>query len=237
MIGKDFEKIQLDIWGLHFLEPNAMIGDIILFIAALYFSSKIKNTNFEHPFLMNWSRFYLLFGLSFLAGGLGHFLYNYMGLWGKYPSWIIGMIATYYLSIAQISLWPNPKQKALFKTGARVLLVIGIVLELFVFVKVDLTIDQSKGLAIPTIISGIGLLFSLLYLGIYYQNQIHQSFKFLWIAVLTLLPNTIIQSQKINLAPWFDRNDFSHVLLLISLFLYWQGIKAFITHYNTTNKP
>jgi len=30
MIGHDFEKIQLDIWGFHFLEPNALIGDIFL---------------------------------------------------------------------------------------------------------------------------------------------------------------------------------------------------------------
>jgi hypothetical protein len=44
---------------------------------------------------------------------------------------------------------------------------------------------------------------------------------------LTLLPNAFIQSQKLNLTPWFDRNDFGHVLLAISLFLYWKGIEAY----------
>jgi hypothetical protein len=46
-----------------------------------------------------------------------------------------------------------------------------------------------------------------------------------WIAALVLLPNAFIQSQKINLHQWFDRNDFSHVLLLLSLLLYFNGIK------------
>ena len=41
MIGHDFEKIQLDIWGFHFLEPNALIGDIFLFSAALIIAAPI----------------------------------------------------------------------------------------------------------------------------------------------------------------------------------------------------
>jgi hypothetical protein len=48
----------------------------------------------------------------------------------------------------------------------------------------------------------------------------------LWLAALTLLPNAFIQSQKINLNQWFDRNDFSHVLLLISLLLYYHTIRT-----------
>lgn len=227
MIGSDFDKIKLDVWGFHFLEPNAMFGDLILFICALYIASKIKTTNNTHPFFINWRRFYLLFGISFLAGGLGHFLYHYFGLWGKYPSWILGMVATYYLSIAQISIWPHERHIHFFKLGVAILLMIGISTELFIFVKSDLSQDQSKGLVVPTIISGIGIIFSLFFLGFKYQKIYHPDFKFLWIAVLTLLPNAFIQSQKINLAPWFDRNDMSHILLCMSLFLYWKGICAY----------
>ncbi|MEY2651254.1 MAG: hypothetical protein RLZZ321_346, partial [Bacteroidota bacterium] len=58
MIGQDFEKIHFDIWGFHFLEPNALIGDLILFSIAFYFSLKIKNLNNQHPFFKNWQRFY-----------------------------------------------------------------------------------------------------------------------------------------------------------------------------------
>jgi|LakMenEpi03Aug12_release.lakeMendotaPanAssembly.Ray.scaffolds.fasta_scaffold307934_1 hypothetical protein len=227
MIGQDFEKIHFDIWGFHFLEPNALIGDLILFGIAFYFSLKIKNLNNQHPFFKNWRRFYLLFSLSFLIGGIGHFCFNYLGLWGRYPSWIIGMLATYFICLAQFSLWPKQNQQQLFKNLAALLLFIGIALEIYVFNTQNLSLDQSKGLTIPSIISGIGFVFSLFILGIYYQRTIHPQFKYFWMAVLTLLPNAYIQGQKLNLAPWFDRNDFSHILLGISLYLYWKGIKAY----------
>jgi hypothetical protein len=168
-----------------------------------------------------------VFSLSFLIGGIGHFCFNYLGLWGRYPSWIIGMLATYFICLAQFSLWPKQNQQQLFKNLAALLLFIGIALEIYVFNTQNLSLDQSKGLTIPSIISGIGFVFSLFILGIYYQRTIHPQFKYFWMAVLTLLPNAYIQGQKLNLAPWFDRNDFSHILLGISLFLYWKGIKAY----------
>jgi hypothetical protein len=227
MIGHDFEKIHFDIWGFHFLEPNALIGDVILFGTSLFLAAKIKKISSKHPFYQNWRRFYLIFGFSFLLGGFGHFFYPYLGLWGKYPSWILSMLSTYFLGLAQISLWPNLRQQQLFKKAAMLLLLLGVVIELIVFNTVDLSIDQSRGLAVPSIVSGIGMIFSLLFLGIIYQNKYSTDFKFFWIAVLTLFPSAMIQSQKINLAPWFDRNDFSHVLLFICLFLYWKGIQAF----------
>ena len=227
MIGQDFAKIQLDIWGFHFLEPNALIGDIFLFSTALIIAAKIKKIQSKHPFYTNWRRFYLIFGFSFLAGGLGHFLYHYLGLWGKYPSWLLSMISTYFLSLAQISLWPNLRQQQLFKKGAMLLLLLGVIIEIIVFNTVDLSIDQSKGLAVPSIVSGIGMIFSLFFLAWHYQKKYHPNFKYFWIAVLTLFPSALIQSQKINLAQWFDRNDLSHILLFITLLLYWKGIKAF----------
>lgn len=227
MIGHDFEKIHFDIWGFHFLEPNALIGDVILFGTSLFFAAKIKKISSKHPFYQNWRRFYLIFGISFFLGGFGHFFYPYLGLWGKYPSWILSMLSTYFLSLAQISLWPNLRQQQLFKKAAMLLLLVGVVIELIVFNTVDLSIDQSRGLAVPSIISGIGMIFALFFLGLYYQKKYHPHFKFFWIAVLTLFPSALIQSQKINLAPWFDRNDLSHVLLFICLLLYWRGIQAF----------
>ena len=227
MIGHDFEKIHFDIWGFHFLEPNALIGDVILFGTSLFLAAKIKKISSKHPFYQNWRRFYLIFGFSFLLGGFGHFFYFYLGLWGKYPSWILSMLSTYFLGLAQISLWPNLRQQQLFKKAAMLLLLVGVVIELIVFNTVDLSIDQSRGLAVPSIISGIGMIFALFFLGLYYQKKYHPHFKFFWIAVLTLFPSALIQSQKINLAPWFDRNDLSHVLLFICLLFYWRGIQAF----------
>jgi hypothetical protein len=65
------------------------------------------------------------------------------------------------------------------------------------------------------------------FLGYYYDKKLDASFRYLWISSLVLIPATFIQGQKINLAQWFDRNDFSHVLLVLSLFLYYHTVKVY----------
>lgn len=225
MIGQDYPKIEWQFAGLDLLEPNAMIGDLILFSTALVLAAKIKTNYPQNDFYTNWIRFYRVFGWSFLFGGFGHLFYNYLGLWGKYPSWLLGMVATYFLTKGMLSLWPNIQQKAIFKKMALVLLGIGLLSELLVFIWVDMTIDQSKGLIIPSVISGIGLIFSLVFVGIRYQRLYHSGYQYLWMAAALLFPSSIILSQKINLHQWFDRNDFSHVLLLLSLILYFVALQ------------
>jgi hypothetical protein len=227
MIGQDFPKIEWHFMSLDLLEPNAMLGDFILFSLSQWIAFTIRKRSESHPFYSYWHKFFNWFGWAFLCGGFGHLLYNYLGLWGKYPSWLMGMVATYYLSLAQISLWPNQIQKNFFRKSATLLLFTGIILEILVFKLVDLCDDQSKGLVVPSLFSGINMIFSLVFMGIYYQKYYHQNFKFFWMAVLMLLPSALIQNQKINLHQWFDRNDFSHILLAFTLLLYWKGISAF----------
>ena len=227
MIGQDFPKIEWHFLGLDLLEPNAIIGDVILFGLSLWIASTLQTRSGNHPFYSYWRKFFLWFGWGFLFGGFGHLFYNYLGLWGKYPSWLMGMVATYFLSLAQISLWPNERQKNIFRWSATLILFSGIIIEIMVFNLVDLSIDQSKGLFVPSLISGINMLFSLVFMGTYYQKYYHSNFKFFWMAVLMLLPSALIQNQKINLHQWFDRNDFSHILLAFTLLLYWKGISAY----------
>ncbi|MFM7006985.1 MAG: DUF6962 family protein [Flavobacteriales bacterium] len=226
MIGQDFPKIEWSIFGLDLLEPNAFIGDLLLFITSIILANKIKKQNNAHPFYKWWTQFFLLFGWSFLLGGFGHLLYNYLGLWGKYPSWLLGMVATFYLTNGMLSLWANDLQKKNFIQAAKILLFTGLAIELIVFFSVDITVDQSKGLLIPTVVSGIGLLFSLVFVGGTYHRNLDAGFRYLWLAACILLPNAFIQSQKINLHPWFDRNDFSHALLFSSLLLYYKTLRT-----------
>ena len=77
MIGRDYPKIEWQFAGLDLLEPNAMIGDLILFSTALVLAAKIKTNYPQNDFYTNWIRFYLVFGWSFLFGGFGHLFYNF----------------------------------------------------------------------------------------------------------------------------------------------------------------
>jgi len=227
LIGKDFDKIELELFGYQFVEPNAMVGDGILFFIALFIAFKIKKLSREEKFFKHWYIFFIIFGLSFLAGGLGHFVYNYWGIPGKYFAWIASILAIYLAEQAMISIYPDEKKKKLFKSISIVKMLVTAVAELYVFTAWDLVADPQKGLLIPSINSALGLLMSLGFLGVYYQLKMTTTFKFFWISLLIMIPSGIAQSIKFNIAPWFDRNDFSHVLLGITMCLYWLSIRGY----------
>jgi hypothetical protein len=233
-IGSDFDKIEWDIWGFNLLEPNAAIGDLIIFCFAFFLYLRIKD---KSPFYVLWAKFYLFFGFSFLLGGFGHLFYNYSGLFGKSFSWLFGIIATFFVEQSMLSLWIHPFQKnlllrlSIFKAGLFILA------EIMLLYNLPSAQDASIGLLIPTINSVIGLGFALGYLGVYYEKQIHEGFRFFWIGSLILLPNVAIQGLKINIHPWFDRNDLSHVLLLSSILIYYRGLKKIEDHFTLELRP
>jgi len=67
----------------------------------------------------------------------------------------------------------------------------------------------------------LGMGFSLGYFAFIYEKRIHPAFRLFWISTFILMPSAIFQAFKINIHPWFDRNDFSHFLLIISIILYF----------------
>ena len=109
LIGQDFEKIEFPLFGYEFLEPNAMYSDLLITLFALYFayhtSRYFKQTQLD--FFKYWKYFFLVFGIGFFFGGLGHFCYNYWGIPGKIPGWYIsGITSPMLIEFAMASLLP-----------------------------------------------------------------------------------------------------------------------------------
>ncbi len=220
-IGEDFDKIEFSIWGLDLSEPNAFIGDVILSVFALYFGFRIWKIAHQHSFFKYWFRFFMVFCLSFLIGGLGHLLWNYWGVEGKYFSWYAGLWSTYYLEMAMISLLELNKWQTLFKRLSAVKLLIMLLALTLVLVMKNVTVDVSKGLFVPALNLTIGTLFSLGILPIYFKKIRKNHFSLFKFSVIILVPIACFQQFKINIAPWFDRNDMSHILLLLTIVLYY----------------
>jgi hypothetical protein len=227
LIGEDFPKIEFSWFGLDLVEPNALIGDTLILFVALFLARKTQKLSNGSSFFKYWMWFYIIFGLGFFAGGLGHAFFNYWGVPGKYASWLIGIVSAFFIELAMISIYPVVGRRHVFNRLAFGKLVLALTVEIIVLATVDLTIEPAKGLIVPTISSVIGLGIILGGLGYYYQKKIHPSFKYLWISTLVLIPNTAIQGMKINIHPWFDRNDFSHVLLITGCFLYMITIQRY----------
>jgi hypothetical protein len=227
LIGKDYPKIEFDLFGLELLEPNAFIGDTIIFLIALYLAYKTSNLSIKNSFFTYWKWFFIIFGFGFFAGGIGHMMYNYFGVPGKYLSWYGGILASFFVEKAIISIFSKVSWKPTLNAIVVSKLVLAIIAATYVFATVDLTVDPQKGLIVPTLNSIIGLSLSLGVLGYYYQLKIDSSFRYLWMSTLILIPSAVFQAKKINFHQWFDRNDVSHILLITSMFMYFICIEKY----------
>lgn len=224
-IGEDFPKIEWDVLGFQLLEPNAFIGDTLIAIIAivLFFKSRqlYKQNRNSYNFLWMW--FFMIFGIGFFVGGVGHLLYNYLGIYGKYGAWFIGIFSSLLLELAmvsQLSKYKVPFEKMVFLKAF-----IAVVSLTFLITTTDLSTTPLKGLVIPIINSFIGLLFALAYLGYRYTKTKSREFRYLYWSILVFLPTILFQGLKINFHQWFDRNDVSHVLIIITLLLYFTSLR------------
>ena len=226
LIGEDFDKIEFEFLGLNMQEPNTFIGDMLLFLFAAFFAYKLRKLRKTGAFFNYWYLFYIIFGLGFFLGGFGHLFYEYLGIPGKTPSWYLGFFSVYFIERAMISIHPNARlKKLLFKIG-NAKLVLVLVAELAVSFFVDLEADYSRAMIIPTINSTLGLVLTLGVLGYFYAKKT-PGLKFFWLSVLVQFPAAFFQIMKINIHPWFDKNDASHLLLLFGLFCYFAGIRNY----------
>lgn len=226
LIGKDFDKIEISLFGLNLLEPNAFIGDSIILIVAIVLAFKIRNLSNSISFFKNWRYFYLLFGFGMFLGGVGHLMFNYWGFNGKYLPWILGIICIFFVERAMLSLLKT-KSKVIWQKLTLLKLILALVLEIGVFYFIDMSKDHSIGLRIPAVNSAIGFIFSLAVLGNKYRNEIDENFIYMIYGVLLLIPSGLFISFKINIHPWFDKNDFGHLLLVIAMFFYFKAIKSY----------
>ena len=214
-------------FGLNLVEPNAFIGDFILGVIAFYLIIKIHRLNSSMPFFKNWKLFFVTLGTSFFLGGIGHSMFLYFGIYGKYSGWLLSIISVSYLEAAIFSIHPNSEKGKLLLVVSKIKTFIAISIEIGIFVFVNLTSDPQLGLWVPLINSGIGFIFCLGYLSHKYQKSITNSFRNLKIALALMVPAAIIQHLKISIYPWLDRNDIGHFLLAITFFMYWKTINGY----------
>jgi len=230
LVGYDYQKIEFSFFGLDLVEPNAMFGDVILCFIALVFAFKTSKMPIQNTFFVAWRWFFILFGFGFFLGGLGHLMYNYWGVPGKYTSWYLGIVSVFFIERAMVSVYPNEKVRYFFNLLIVGKLVLAALVASAVFIFIDVKADPSLGLRAPSINSTVGLFFALGVLGFFYYKTVSFSFFFFWASVLILIPAAFFQLMKINFHQWFDRNDASHFLLAISLFFYFKGVKAYQKH-------
>ena len=176
------------------------------------------------PFYRNWYLFFLIFGWGAFLGGIGHTFYNQLGILGKIPSWLAGPSSIFFLERAMISLhWNKTLTKRLNRLASAKLVAVYLV-----FFYLLIFADRSANPNLPFLPIAfntiIGVSGAAGILGFKYTERISAKFKFFWLGVLIMLPTAFIFLLKINLHQWFDKNDFSHILLMIGITYFYLGI-------------
>lgn len=213
-----FNKIEFNLGGLELQEPMALITNWLIAFFCFYAFSQIKKS--EKPSVNAFRSFYLVLGVSMIFGGLGHLFFKYLGFYGKYPSWILGTLAGYYVARGLLYYWERNKSYPFFKYflifKSSALLLATLISLKFLFIAIDVSI---------TYIVYAG------YIAYRLWTKDRIEMKFFVYGVLVLFPSLIIYALKIDLHRYFNREDLSHVFMLACIMFFYTGIRRISLKY------
>lgn len=203
--------IRFELFGLQLQEPMAVITNSM--IAVFCFIAYFRLRKWEGAANRWWRLFYLIFGVSTFLGGMGHALFPYFGMYGKFPSWTLGCLANVCAARGMLELTPGaePKRSEILFVWAKsgLLLVLAIITQKFLFVAVD------------------AILTYIVYTGIFawqLRKKGLEEMKFMVIGVIILLPSAFIFLLKLNPHKWLNKDDLSHLLMLVCIYFFYKGM-------------
>jgi hypothetical protein len=182
----------------------AILWDGLICFSALLFYMYLRKINDSN--LTSFIRFFIWMSISTFLGLFGHLFFKYFGFYGKFPSWICISVTSYYfcISILEINQINIKNWKiGLFIKGISCLL-ISLMFTKFSFVALDSVVSYMV----------LGA-----FLGVKLFKE--QQNMFLLIGTICILPTLFIFGLKINIHRYFNKDDFSHFFILLSLFFYY----------------
>ena len=217
--------IEFSLFGLDLLEPNVLLTDVLLGLFCLVFSVRIFRRAAIHPFFRSWAWFMSLFGLAAIFGGLGHAFANYWGVPGKIPAWILSTVSVYYIEYAMISALQNKKWYKLLSTISLIKMIVILLLIILIAILAprDNKIDLCILVVIINSLAGVSLSAGVLGWS-YYRMGFSRHFKRIMGGVLIIIPSSAVFLLDFNLFQWFDKNDLSHLILLLGITAFYQAV-------------
>ncbi len=200
--------------GLQLQEPMAIITNMMLSLFCLFACLRLRRGS-DSAANYWWRLFYVFFGWSTFFGALGHGLFLYFGVYGKFPCWTLGCIANVFaakgmMSFQGYSRLTRPVEWFIW-IKSLLFLVLAISTQKFIFVALD---------AIVTYLTFTGAFaFVLIKRGL-------TEMRFMLIGVLILLPSAFIFILKINPHRWLNKDDLSHILMLACIAFFYHGMKV-----------
>jgi predicted membrane channel-forming protein YqfA (hemolysin III family) len=223
LIGQDFDKLEIQLFGLIIQEPNGVISDLVMSIVSIILGILLIRKYGKSEFEKWWIAFFILYGISAFLGAFGHGFYHYFGALGKVPNWLTGIPIVYFIELAMISLIEDLKRKKTLKFLALSKMVV--VYVIFAWICYTVPINEKPQIPfLPIAFNTIlGVLLSAGVLGYQFYKK-EKSFKHIVTGVIIMVPSAFVFLIKINPAQWFDKNDLSHLLLTAGIIFFYLGI-------------
>ena len=205
------EKLSISWAGFTFLEPMALLLNWALAIQSFYYFRKLKAWRIS-TFSIYWRWFFLLFGISTVFGGLSHFLYEYTGLMGKIPGWMVAVFGITLMEIGMADLYKNEWRKRLTIVS---LLKLGFTCFALLFAfTFNSVIFHTFGMVVFTLLPAVYLL-----------NQGKSDINYIVVGIISLLSTLPFRLLEIDFHRWFNRDDIGHVLMAVALYYFFKGVK------------
>ncbi|MGL1885315.1 MAG: hypothetical protein OCD76_02275 [Reichenbachiella sp.] len=210
-------KISFELWGLSLLEPMALVFNWMMTLQAIYHYLKLKD-DFDLEFLKYWKGFFLFFAISTFFGGLSHVFFGYFGMMGKIPGWISGLVAISYIEMS-VTCWFDDQKKSNWQY---------FIFGRFILTCVLLSVNfQFTWVMIHTAIGVLGVLGFHSVQG-YLQGKPY--LRYYMVGILAMIFTVPIKLMGIDLHLWFNRDDISHVFMIIANISFFAGIKETMAH-------
>lgn len=203
------ELIEFKVGGLTLQEPMALITNWMMSLFSLYAYYKLNKIDFQEVTL--WRKFFFWFTITSFFGGLGHLFFQQLGFPGKFPNWITSVLAGFYAGLAMLYNFKSNLLKSFLILKGLILLLLSIIFQKFIFIAVD---------AILTYVVYCGII------GYKLTKSKSLDFKFMYIGVLVCIPSVFIFLLKLNPHKWLNKDDLSHLLMLLCLIFFYLGASA-----------
>lgn len=206
------EIIHFSSFGLHLQEPMAAVTNWMISFFCFYAFWQLGKV--DEPETNWWRKFFLCFSVSTFLAGFGHLFFQYTGIPGKFPNWILGVMSGYFAGNAMLVKMQNEVTKKRIQQVLIFKMIFFIAMAIwkqnFVFVAID---------AILTYVFFCGVL------GFIYFKRGFQSMKFMVLGVLVCLPSAFIFLLKLNPHRWLNKDDLSHLFMLGCTICFYLGAK------------
>lgn len=203
------EKIAFELFGMDLLEPMSLVTNWIITITCLVFVFKLRKEN--DSFSQFWTLFFLIFALSTFTGGLSHVFFNYTGQYGKLIPFSLAIISNYFLEKGTYVFDQNYKKKEFFEWFSLSKLIVSLILlgATLHFQVVTINTSVTVLLILARFINSI--------------RKLGNAYKLYSYGAFVLMITGLVQALKINLHLWFNKDDFSHILIAIAMIYFFKA--------------